>query len=42
MQYNLYNEIIKNESVTELLGEPPHIAEERATINRTLETLRKA
>lgn len=33
---------MKNEEIMDLLGEPAHIAEERATINKTLETLKKA
>jgi len=42
MQYQLYNEIMKNEELMTVLGEPSHIAEERETIQKTLLVLRKA
>lgn len=42
MQFNLYNEINKNEELLNTLGEPPHIAAERETLNKVLGTLRKA
>jgi len=42
LQYSLYNDFIKNQELLDSIGEPPHIAEERETINKTLATLRKA
>jgi len=42
MQYNLYNEINKNEELMNMVGEPPHIIAERETLNKVLGVLRKA
>jgi len=42
LQYTLYNEINKNESIMDLVGEPPHIVAERETLNKVLGVLRKA
>lgn len=42
MQYQLYSEIMKNVEILDQLGEPPHIAEERNTLEKILAVLRKA
>eukprot|EP01015_Nassula_variabilis_P025044 TRINITY_DN483_c0_g2_i2.p1 TRINITY_DN483_c0_g2~~TRINITY_DN483_c0_g2_i2.p1 ORF type:complete len:647 (+),score=143.12 TRINITY_DN483_c0_g2_i2:65-2005(+) len=42
MQFSLYNEINKSFAIMESLGEPAHVAQERETLSRTLETLKKA
>jgi len=42
LQYTLYNEINKNDQIMNLVGEPPHIAAERDTLNKVLGVLRKA
>jgi GTPase SAR1 family protein len=42
LQYTLYNEINKNETIMDLVGEPPHIVAERETLNKVLGVLRKA
>lgn len=38
----LYSEIMKNVEILDQLGEPPHIAEERKTLEKILGVLRKA
>jgi vacuolar protein sorting-associated protein 1 len=42
LQFELYSQINKNESLTKSLGEPERVAEERKSLTSTLETLRKA
>jgi hypothetical protein len=42
MQYSLYNELLKNESLIESLCEPPEITQQRETAKKTLEVLNKA
>ena len=42
MQYSLYNELLKNESLIESLSEPPEITAQRETAKKTLEVLNKA
>jgi len=42
MQYSLYNELLKNESLIESLSEPPEITQQRETAKKTLEVLNKA
>jgi hypothetical protein len=42
LQYTLYNEINKNETIMDTVGEPPHIVAERETLNKVLGVLRKA
>jgi dynamin 1-like protein len=42
MQYSLYNELLKNESLIESLSEPPEITAQRDTAKKTLEVLNKA
>ena len=41
-QYELFNEINKNDQVLANLGEPPHISAERETLRRVLDTLNRA
>ena len=42
IQYELYAEINKNESMAEELGEPPEVTAERKTLNTSLETMKKS
>lgn len=42
IQYDLYAEINKNESMAETLGEPPEVTAERKTLNASLETMKNA
>jgi hypothetical protein len=42
LQFELYAQINKNEQLTKSLGEPERVAEERKSLNATLETLKKA
>jgi len=42
IQYDLYAEINKNESMAETLGEPPEVTAERKTLNSSRETMEKA
>jgi GTP-binding protein EngB required for normal cell division len=42
MQFALYDEINKNEELLHMLGEPESVTVERETLNRTLETLKRA
>lgn len=42
LQFELYSQINKNENMSKSLGEPERVAEERKSLNATLETLRKA
>lgn len=42
IQYELYAEINKNESMAETLGEPPEVTAERKTLNASSETMKKA
>lgn len=42
LQFELYAQINKNESLTKSLGEPDRVAEERKSLNTTLDTLKKA
>lgn len=42
IQYELYAEINKNESMAETLGEPPEVTAERKTLQLSLETMRKS
>jgi hypothetical protein len=42
LQFELYAQINKNEALTKQLGEPERVAEERKSLNTTLETLKKA
>eukprot|EP01054_Gregarina_sp_Poly1_P001689 Gregarina_sp_Poly_1__1688@NODE_1433_length_4160_cov_221_240899_g951_i0_p2_GENE_NODE_1433_length_4160_cov_221_240899_g951_i0NODE_1433_length_4160_cov_221_240899_g951_i0_p2_ORF_typecomplete_len347_score52_37GED/PF02212_18/6_5e20Dynamin_M/PF01031_20/0_00037dCache_2/PF08269_11/0_13_NODE_1433_length_4160_cov_221_240899_g951_i025653605 len=42
LQFQLYNELNKAERFESLLGEPPHVKEERLAISRQIETLHEA
>jgi vacuolar protein sorting-associated protein 1 len=42
LQFELYSQINKNESFSKSLGEPERVAEERKSLNSTLEVLKKA
>lgn len=42
LQFELYSQINKNEQLAKSLGEPERVAEERKSLNTTLETLKKA
>jgi vacuolar protein sorting-associated protein 1 len=42
LQFELYAQINKNENLTKSLGEPERVAEERKSLNATLDTLKKA
>jgi hypothetical protein len=42
MQYSLYNELLKNDSLIESLCEPPEVTAQRETAKKTLEVLNKA
>jgi hypothetical protein len=42
LQFELYSQIQKNTQIAEALGEPKHVTEERKTIQKTLEAMRKA
>lgn len=42
LQFELYAQINKNETLTKQLGEPERVAEERKALNGTLDTLKKA
>jgi vacuolar protein sorting-associated protein 1 len=42
IQYELYAEINKNESLAETLGEPPEVTAERQTLNTSSETMKQA
>ena len=42
LQFELYAQINKNETLTKQLGEPERVAEERKSLNNTLATLKKA
>jgi len=42
LQFVLYANINKNESLTKQLGEPERVTEERKSLNGTLETLKRA
>lgn len=42
IQYELYAEINKNESMAETLGEPPEVTAERTTLQASNETMKKA
>ena len=42
LQYDLYAEINKNESMAETLGEPPEVTAERRTLNASRDTMKKA
>lgn len=42
LQFELYAQINKNEAFTKQLGEPERVAEERKSLNATLDTLKKA
>eukprot|EP01053_Blabericola_migrator_P007503 Blabericola_migrator_1__7502@NODE_382_length_9143_cov_306_926399_g305_i0_p1_GENE_NODE_382_length_9143_cov_306_926399_g305_i0NODE_382_length_9143_cov_306_926399_g305_i0_p1_ORF_typecomplete_len800_score142_39Dynamin_M/PF01031_20/9_4e62Dynamin_M/PF01031_20/9_1e02Dynamin_N/PF00350_23/5_3e48GED/PF02212_18/4_3e03GED/PF02212_18/5_5e20FeoB_N/PF02421_18/37FeoB_N/PF02421_18/0_004MMR_HSR1/PF01926_23/0_00013AIG1/PF04548_16/0_29TetR_C_20/PF17925_1/8_1e03TetR_C_20/PF17925_1/9_6TetR_C_20/PF17925_1/4_3e02_NODE_ len=42
LQFQLYNELNKVEKFEALLGEPPHVKEERQAISRQIETLEQA
>lgn len=42
LQFELYSQINKNESLSKSLGEPERVAEERKSLTATLETLKKA
>lgn len=42
LQFELYAQINKNEQLTKSLGEPERVAEERKSLNATLDTLKKA
>jgi len=42
LQFELYAQINKNESLTKQLGEPERVTEERKSLNTTLETLKNA
>lgn len=42
LQFELYSQINKNDQMTKSLGEPERVAEERKSLNATLETLKKA
>jgi hypothetical protein len=42
LQFELYAQINKNQGISEALGEPKHVSEERKTLNVTLEAMKKA
>eukprot|EP01055_Gregarina_sp_Pseudo9_P001316 Gregarina_sp_Pseudo_9__1315@NODE_187_length_3734_cov_41_904736_g172_i0_p1_GENE_NODE_187_length_3734_cov_41_904736_g172_i0NODE_187_length_3734_cov_41_904736_g172_i0_p1_ORF_typecomplete_len821_score133_91Dynamin_M/PF01031_20/2e62Dynamin_M/PF01031_20/2_9e03Dynamin_N/PF00350_23/1_5e46GED/PF02212_18/7_4e21FeoB_N/PF02421_18/38FeoB_N/PF02421_18/0_0026MMR_HSR1/PF01926_23/0_00092PduVEutP/PF10662_9/99PduVEutP/PF10662_9/4_9Methyltrans_SAM/PF10672_9/0_17Nucleoporin_FG/PF13634_6/0_3Nucleoporin_FG/PF13634_6/1 len=42
LQFQLYNELNKAEKFDALLGEPPHVKEERQAISKQIETLHQA
>lgn len=42
LQFELYAQINKNEHLTKQMGEPERVAEERKSLNGTLETLKRA
>ena len=42
LQFELYAQINKNEQFAKSLGEPERVAEERKSLNATLDTLKKA
>lgn len=42
LQFELYAQINKSEHLTKQMGEPERVAEERKSLNTTLETLKKA
>lgn len=42
LQFELYAQVNKNEAFTKQLGEPERVAEERKSLNTTLDTLKKA
>jgi len=42
LQFELYAQINKNQAISEALGEPKHVTEERKTLNTTLEAMKKA
>lgn len=42
LQFELYSQINKNQNIAEALGEPKHVTEERKTLNKTLEAMKKA
>ena len=42
LQFELYAQINKNDNLTKQMGEPERVAEERKSLNQTLETLKKA
>jgi dynamin 1-like protein len=42
LQFALYEQINKNETLTKQLGEPERVTEERKSLNATLDTLKKA
>ncbi|KAL4444748.1 hypothetical protein ABPG74_015956 [Tetrahymena malaccensis] len=42
LQYQLYNEIMRSEDSLGSIAEPPNVAEERDTLNKTIEVLQKA
>jgi hypothetical protein len=42
MQFSLYDEINKSTEILDVLGEPPHITQERASLRTMLEVLNKA
>jgi hypothetical protein len=42
MQYSLYDDIMKNELIMDMLGEPTHVTNERITINAILNVLKNA
>lgn len=42
LQFELYAQINKNESLTKQMGEPERVTEERKALNTTLETLKRA
>jgi len=42
LQFELYAQMNKNDNLAKSLGEPERVAEERKSLNSTLETLKKA
>lgn len=42
LQFELYSQINKNTAISEALGEPKHVTEERKTLKKTLEAMQKA
>ncbi|CAI2387582.1 unnamed protein product [Moneuplotes crassus] len=42
IQYELYAEVNKNETMAETLGEPPEVTAERRTLNTSLDTMKNA
>merc|ERR1719262_871047 len=42
LQFELYNQLASADKMSELLGEPPHIVEERRSLGAELKTLRGA